>query len=269
MRGARRIRSTHVLRTGIIPAYAGSTFVSWLCPQSNRDHPRVCGEHCSLVSAVSIGRGSSPRMRGARGEGGKGARLLGIIPAYAGSTNLKHLVGLDFGDHPRVCGEHKYKGEFLYKVKGSSPRMRGAPTITEAGFYRAGIIPAYAGSTRSPRLLLSPSGDHPRVCGEHPSSQREIVRHEGSSPRMRGALSAPASGAGESRIIPAYAGSTPAPGPLGSPAWDHPRVCGEHSADGGRDFPRDGSSPRMRGAPRITFRPNRKSGIIPAYAGST
>ena len=135
---------------GIIPAYAGSTRLSLVVRRPRGDHPRVCGEHCSLVSAVSIGRGSSPRMRGARGEGGKGARLLGIIPAYAGSTNLKHLVGLDFGDHPRVCGEHKYKGEFLYKVKGSSPRMRGAPTITEAGFYRAGIIPAYAGSTGTP-----------------------------------------------------------------------------------------------------------------------
>ncbi len=33
-----------------------------------------------------------------------------------------------------------------------------------------GIIPAYAGSTRHGQRYSSQGWDHPRVCGEHPSS---------------------------------------------------------------------------------------------------
>ena len=50
--------------------------------------------------------GSSPRMRGARLTAQPSALVLGIIPAYAGST----VVAVEFAnlrwDHPRVCGEH-------------------------------------------------------------------------------------------------------------------------------------------------------------------
>ena len=51
-----------------------------------------------------------------------------------------------------------------------------------------GIIPAYAGSTVGEITDDWPDGDHPRVCGEHFPSVDYIVRCQGSSPRMRGAL---------------------------------------------------------------------------------
>ena len=55
------------------------------------------------------------------------------------------------------------------------------------GYFRGdGIIPAYAGNTK-PRLPVGvPSGDHPRVCGEHTAGVIPEVVVEGSSPRMRG-----------------------------------------------------------------------------------
>ena len=51
----------------------------------------------------------------------------GIIPAYAGSTTFCLIKILKVRDHPRVCGEHPAMAKQVKQVKGSSPRMRGAP----------------------------------------------------------------------------------------------------------------------------------------------
>ena len=52
-----------------------------------------------------------------------------------------------------------------------------------------------------------------------------------------------------SRIIPAYAGSTRSSTVSGSPSQDHPRIRGEHISDGSTARMRGGSSPHTRGAP--------------------
>mgnify|MGYP001016787376 CR=1 FL=1 len=70
-------------------------------------------------------------------------------------------------------------------------------------------------------------------------------------------------------LIPAYAGKTPR---WFLPCWSaraHPRVCGENSKPSWMDFCRPGSSPRMRGKPRILPRNEFLSRLIPAYAGKT
>ena len=71
------------------------------------------------------------------------------------------------------------------------------------------------------------------------------------------------------RIIPAYAGSTPATRVLGKNTRDHPRVCGEHVWPIIVWVVSAGSSPRMRGAHIHGAGTVWQSGIIPAYAGST
>ena len=147
--------------------------------------------------------------------------------------------------------------------------MRGARGRVFSGKFGLGIIPAYAGSTSAGKSGAKPSKDHPRVCGEHGSSTRRRRSARGSSPRMRGAQVDLFMLPFESGIIPAYAGSTCSPHHIGLCWADHPRVCGEHLADGHGRIRHRGSSPRMRGAPPtgndLIFR-NR---IIPAYAGST
>ena len=50
--------------TGIIPAYAGNTWLMLLIYRTCWDHPRVCGEHWTLNLSVTSWPGSSPRMRG-------------------------------------------------------------------------------------------------------------------------------------------------------------------------------------------------------------
>ena len=92
---------------------------------------------------------------------------------------------------------------------------------------------------------------------------------QGSSPRMRGALTYHQIREGRARIIPADAGSTFRRTTDRMPKMDHPRGCGEHAAKAPITPTTTGSSPRMRGA-RDIWSPNAHTrGIIPADAGST
>ena len=111
--------------------------------------------------------------------------------------------------------------------------------------------------------------DHPRACGEHEHVFEHVFELVGSSPRMRGAHRVDALRHGHDGIIPAHAGSTEDLGATGATRGDHPRACGEHRQGGQAPQTREGSSPRMRGAPQMARRAHRHEGIIPAHAGST
>ena len=277
-------------RLGIIPAYAGNTQPVRPCPQCNRDHPRVCGEHSRRGSAGLSFGGSSPRMRGTPFVVIAVTVWRGIIPAYAGNTLPVLPNPFSPRDHPRVCGEHGEIDVCMAGNMGSSPRMRGTRQERVERRGRLGIIPAYAGNTGRDRIRLHPPRDHPRVCGEHHGAVEPRNCHPGSSPRMRGTLAPSRPRCRRTGIIPAYAGNTFLARLSSCSCRDHPRVCGEHlPIDTGemlnaRDHPRvcgehvrrglievrcEGSSPRMRGT-LIHFRlATHGTGIIPAYAGNT
>ena len=93
---------------------------------------------------------------------------------------------------------------------------------------RGRIIPADAGSTCASALSAWEEPDHPRGGGEHEVGMLLNGIGEGSSPRMRGALSGVAWLASIEGIIPADAGSTTARLAGRMLNWDHPRGCGEH-----------------------------------------
>ncbi len=193
--------------------------------------------------------GSSPRMRGAHFHHGFYRVGVGIIPAYAGSTEPSWPRASAWRDHPRVCGEHASSVAHDSVSFGSSPRMRGAPLCVRERQVVHGIIPAYAGSTKMLLTFTTPPRDHPRVCGEHLRARLKPSCRVGSSPRMRGAPN-PVS-ASDLRVR------------------DHPRVCGEHTTGDQGAYRQWGSSPRMRGAPHALAGKGPRAGIIPAYAGST
>ena len=73
----------------------------------------------------------------------------------------------------------------------------------------------------------------------------------------------------QERIIPAHAGNTLSISPGQRAAPDHPRACGEHLCKAGLGPEWCGSSPRMRGTPRIQDAPWPRRRIIPAHAGNT
>ena len=216
-------------RTGIIPAYAGSTH---LTPDGG----------CA-------GCGSSPHTRGALPPAPQRREARRIIPAYAGSTASTFSGAGSPRDHPRIRGEHYVNSTYPALAAGSSPHTRGAP-VGDAGLQRGnGIIPAYAGSTWCRWCAIRPGRDHPRIRGEHVPAEYFPQGGCGSSPHTRGAPTAPANASSRPRIIPAYAGSTikVAAGWLGNA--DHPRIRGEHQ---------ENRTDEMR-----------TPWIIPAYAGST
>ena len=173
----------------------------------------------------------------------------GIIPAYAGSTTSTAPTPPWRRDHPRIRGEHPGVESRRRFLGGSSPHTRGARRAAQPKRQFHGIIPAYAGSTSPASAASSAVLDHPRIRGEH------------SRP------GAPRPGGG--RIIPAYAGSTAHRASDAALMADHPRIRGEHRRSRRPSRLAEGSSPHTRGAPRSTRRHPRRSGIIPAYAGST
>ena len=228
MRGTLSARKGVTLGNGIIPAYAGNTAFSSLARLSSWDHPRVCGEHPPPVFDAIRCWGSSPRMRGTHGRIPRRHRCHGIIPAYAGNTICRFPRRRQYRDHPRVCGEHDTPVARGRARTGSSPRMRGTLGREFGQYQRAGIIPAYAGNTRSSHRSRTPERDHPRVCGEHLISHASPEGSTGSSPRMRGTPAHAGSVAQQVGIIPAYAGNTTQPRTSRPSTRDHPRVCGEH-----------------------------------------
>ena len=207
-RGARGTSRSRPTPRRIIPAYAGSTMPAPSSPSSERDHPRIRGEHWLASNRPVMTDGSSPHTRGAHARGGASGTDDRIIPAYAGSTKGIIASSTHRPDHPRIRGEHKLNRLKKQGVDGSSPHTRGA-RYREIGFETIDM-------------------DHPRIRGEHWRLLSRAHPGHGSSPHTRGAR--PGYGARRQLpgIIPAYAGSTRALR-IECPRWrDHPRIRGEH-----------------------------------------
>ena len=269
VRGALLVVEPLRVRGGIIPACAGSTRDCDGTPYIRWDHPRMCGEHRVRLICRVLRTGSSPHVRGAPAAVVVCHLVRGIIPACAGSTNRRGWCAWPKRDHPRMCGEHDAHTAIRRSDRGSSPHVRGALFSSLVSFRIWGIIPACAGSTFVARRTADRVRDHPRMCGEHSenvprsfastgssphvrgarslicccfsmgiipacagSTHREChphLRPQGSSPHVRGAPLSRLEAPRAAGIIPACAGSTRAGMTMYDSAWDHPRMCGEHT----------------------------------------
>ena len=193
--------------------------------------------------------GSSPLTRGAPISASLCSLALGIIPAYAGSTKKQQPKADTIRDHPRLRGEHSPARPLAFSQAGSSPLTRGAQGHVCLAWRIGRIIPAYAGSTSPGGPSARPSGDHPRLRGEHVSTGYAVEVPSGSSPLTRGARSVIVNLACQLGIIPAYAGSTLDTTLPFRSWWDHPRLRGEHNIPRTIHILSIGSSPLTRGAP--------------------
>ena len=150
----------------ITPAYAGKSTKSRSAIRLRWDHPRVCGEKASALSAFGVKLGSPPRVRGKACFFACFRPGVGITPACAGKSQPAHDAGRAGPDHPRVCGEKWLNLMNEKREQGSPPRMRGKVRCTGLHHLINGITPAYAGKSSGPMQRSGTSGDHPRVCGE-------------------------------------------------------------------------------------------------------
>ena len=146
-----------------------------------------------------------------------------------------------------MCGENRSPRSLCPRCRGSPPRVRGKPSISQYLSGDQGITPACAGKTRG--LVIDCYGieDHPRVCGENLSHRARQVRSKGSPPRVRGKLCAKYTCTHMYRITPACAGKTAASGEYLDIVEDHPRVCGENGKKLSSNRYYKGSPPRVRG----------------------
>ena len=193
--------------------------------------------------------GSPPPTRGAPLARVTEHQVVGITPAYAGSTSRSSWACPSWTDHPRLRGEHRAGRRGVAGSRGSPPPTRGAP--------------------RSARPPPAPGPDHPRLRGEHFQNPSMICVPAGSPPPTRGARGSDGEAAAHRGITPAYAGSTTIWAVPAVARRDHPRLRGEHIKAAATVDQLMGSPPPTRGALGGWRGCGCARRITPAYAGST
>ena len=268
MRGTREDFGNARWQDRFIPAYAGNAKREARRLHAPAVHPRVCGERAAEPMDVHADEGSSPRMRGTRLNMLCLRIRIRFIPAYAGNASPEEMEWWANQVHPRVCGERSCDVSTATLSAGSSPRMRGTPSVRREGYMHRRFIPAYAGNAcRNTHNVRFPSV-HPRVCGERGTHGQLGQPNAGSSPRMRGTQYEAVGGPYGSRFIPAYAGNARLSRCSARGSAVHPRVCGERKRYVFVLPVAHGSSPRMRGTPLAAAAYSCHDRFIPAYAGN-
>ena len=151
--------------TGIIPARAGFTESLGVRRNIAEDHPRSRGVYLAGHGVARDLQGSSPLARGLRLRADRPGLGPGIIPARAGFTArpAARLDGLQ--DHPRSRGVYWPDSLHSRHGHGSSPLARGLPGVHRRGLPVDQIIPARAGFTATPWMVMRVAPDHPRSRG--------------------------------------------------------------------------------------------------------
>ena len=170
--------------------------------------------------------------------------------------------------HPRVCGERPVLLVLMPVTPGSSPRVRGTLHGLACRAVRLRFIPACAGNADGCCKRISISTVHPRVCGERWCWCSAMGSTGGSSPRVRGTRTGPASHDMPLRFIPACAGNAIYGSSSRSLSTVHPRVCGERTPGNRGTAMTPGSSPRVRGTPEAVEAERERTRFIPACAGN-
>ena len=106
-RGIPGVNLVRVRNAGITPACAGNTKILNASASDHRDHPRMRGEYCLIVTFNDFVQGSPPHARGILAKMNGIQNPNGITPACAGNTRLEPVLSSGIGDHPRMRGEYE------------------------------------------------------------------------------------------------------------------------------------------------------------------
>ena len=187
MRGTVALEGVAFQLKRFIPAGAGNGRADRSLIFRPAVHPRGCGERCLYAGCIHYFTGSSPRVRGTVCRQKPFARSGRFIPAGAGNG---------FG-----------AGAYCAFGCGSSPRVRGTVFFYTHVFPRDRFIPAGAGNGTPAVSMRDSIAVHPRGCGERGLRSDSCRWCFGSSPRVRGTVTAILRQIGMSRFIPAGAGN--------------------------------------------------------------
>ena len=231
-------------------------------------HPRACGERRCSRTWPNRTSGSSPRLRGTRHCPSFHGFDKRFIPAPAGNARQDARRSSVLSVHPRACGERSRRATLRSGRSGSSPRLRGTLRDQTLCPRQMRFIPAPAGNASLSPSVECLSTVHPRACGERDLHADVECNCHGSSPRLRGTLSPFEKPHGARRFIPAPAGNASSSSTFGFAGTVHPRACGERNTRQGGYLRSGGSSPRLRGTPRLSAWTRHKPRFIPAPAGN-
>ena len=147
--------------------------------------------------------------------------------------------------------------------------MRGKVVICINNVRTYRITPAHAGKSARFAFWYLSYRDHPRPCGEKPSSGHTSASIRGSPPPMRGKDIQNIGCIFEHRITPAHAGKRVKYCNAEVHLKDHPRPCGEKPAPRRARFHESGSPPPMRGKGCMAYHKSADARITPAHAGKS
>ena len=150
-----------------------------------------------------------------------------FIPAYAGNSDSVSGIGCCFSVHPRLRGELRSRSRPIPLRNGSSPLTRGTLFGTSIKNIIDRFIPAYAGNSRKTLRSISLITVHPRLRGELPARNFNLLSDDGSSPLTRGTQVICLRNQIVTRFIPAYAGNSSLSNSTISEQTVHPRLRGE------------------------------------------
>ena len=173
-------------------------------------------------------------MRGKVCPAERGGVSRGITPAHAGKRDVPCRAGAKGTDHPRPCGEKRYKNLVVSMYGGSPPPMRGKVRGRVQLQLAFRITPAHAGKSAKQCNMGRDVEDHPRPCGEKMEKTDKTMLMLGSPPPMRGKDSADFALRRAHGITPAHAGKSRHPRTVSRRTGDHPRPCGEKPAPDAR-----------------------------------
>ena len=227
-----RVRGNHLDRTrgcppcGSIPACAGEPRNLQTTTRRSQVYPRVCGGTSPFDSAIYMGTGLSPRVRGNHLVLAHRDRGVRSIPACAGEPSDNDSAGRPGRVYPRVCGGTICTRKPRLTSLGLSPRVRGNLVEWAQKMVRVRSIPACAGEPKSKAATTDTFGVYPRVCGGTRSPRLGRNHLVGLSPRVRGNLPRACRFCPPDGSIPACAGE-PASDFTGADSYSvYPRVCG-------------------------------------------
>ena len=132
---------------GLIPARAGTTRPQRRINPPAGAHPRSRGDHLSPRVTLFWWLGSSPLARGPQRYVVPKGQITGLIPARAGTTDVRSLMPSSCWAHPRSRGDHTRNIHRMITGMGSSPLARGPPVWNGIKGAIDGLIPARAGTT--------------------------------------------------------------------------------------------------------------------------
>ena len=152
---------------------------------------------------------------------------------------------------------------------GSPPQVRGKLLAVRLSPVLFRITPAGAGKTLKYILLCPKWWDHPRRCGENKDPELLLMYILGSPPQVRGKHGTMDAKTLDRGITPAGAGKTHLLDQFHFYLRDHPRRCGENTAQWTQKRLIGGSPPQVRGKRISSTNFIFISGITPAGAGKT